>query len=69
MKNTDTIAGIIFLFAILASAYLWLSYEQHKIREERQQRNIPVVEKAEKVKPVYLNVKPKSFQEASKRTE
>ena len=42
MNKTDVGAGLLFLAAIVFGMYLWLSYEQEKIREHRFDKNVPV---------------------------
>ena len=63
MNKTDTGAGIIFLCAIVFFGWLWLSYEQEKIREQRLDKTIPHKQ------TTLERVAPKTFESLQKRTE
>lgn len=63
MNKTDIGAGLIFLAAIVFGGWLWLSYEQEKIREQRLDKNVPA-----KVS-VLEKYAPQTFESLSKRTD
>jgi len=63
MKNTDLGVGVIFLCAIVFFGWLWLSYEQEKIKEQRLDKSVPHKQ------TTLERIAPNTFEVLVKRTE
>lgn len=63
MNKVDTGAGLLILAAIVFGGWLWLNYEQEKIREQRLDRGVPVKQ------TTLQKIAPKTFEQLVKVTE
>jgi len=63
MNKVDAGAGLIFLAAIIFAGWLWLSYEQEKIRDQRLDKTIPHKQ------TTLERIAPKTFERLVKVTE